>query len=64
MRRPSQKALIGTGTGWEQFGGSFFPALGGVHVVEAAKSLYAPATPAPRAQRATARAQLKTAGTE
>ena len=37
----------GSGAGWERFGGRFFPGLGGVHIVEAGKSLYAPATPAP-----------------
>jgi hypothetical protein len=58
----ASKALIGSGVGWERFGGRFFPALGGVHIVEASKSLYAPATPA-RARAAT-RAQLKTVGTE
>ena len=58
----ASRALIGGGVGWERFGGRFFPALGGVHIAEASKSLYAPATPA-RA-RAAARAQLKTAGTE
>jgi SAM-dependent methyltransferase len=58
----ASKALIRSGTGWEKFGGRFFPALGGVQIVEASKSLYAPATPA-RARAAT-RAQLKTAGTE
>jgi hypothetical protein len=48
--------------GWERFGGRFFPALGGVHIAEASKSLYAPA--APTRARAATRAQLKTAGTE
>jgi SAM-dependent methyltransferase len=58
----ASRALTGSGAGWEKFGGRFFPALGGVHVTEASKSLYAPATPAPaRARRS---AQLKTAGTE
>ena len=58
----ASRALISGGVGWERFGGRFFPALGGVHIAEASKSLYAPATPA-RARAAT-RAQLKTAGTE
>jgi len=39
--------LIGTGAGWERFGQRFFPGLGGVHLVEATKSLYAPVGPAP-----------------
>ncbi|HWF64956.1 MAG TPA: methyltransferase domain-containing protein [Rhizomicrobium sp.] len=58
----ASRALTGSGAGWEKFGGRFFPALGGVHITEASKSLYAPATPAPA--RARTRAQLKTAGTE
>jgi SAM-dependent methyltransferase len=58
----ANKALVSSGTGWEKFGGRFFPALGGVHIVEASKSLYAPATPV--TARARTRAQLKTAGTE
>jgi SAM-dependent methyltransferase len=43
---PPVGAPTGSGTGWERFGGRFFPGLGGVHIVEAGKSLYAPATPA------------------
>jgi SAM-dependent methyltransferase len=58
----ASRALTGSGAGWEKFGGRFFPALGGVHIAEASKSLYAPATPV--RTRAAARAQLKTAGTE
>ncbi|HKD47929.1 MAG TPA: methyltransferase domain-containing protein [Rhizomicrobium sp.] len=58
----ASRALTGSGAGWERFGGRFFPALGGVHIAEASKSLYAPASPAPA--RAATRAQLKTAGTE
>ena len=58
----ASRAFTGSGASWEKFGGRFFPALGGVHIAEASKSLYAPATPAPA--RARARAQLKTAGTE
>jgi SAM-dependent methyltransferase len=47
------KPLVGTGAGWERFGARFFPGLGGVHVVEATKSLYAPVgkTPAPKGAR-------------
>ncbi len=41
------KTLIGTGAGWERLGQRFLPRLGGVHLVEATKSLYAPMTPAP-----------------
>lgn len=57
----SSRALIGSGTGWERVGSRFFFSLGGVHIVEAGKSLYAPATPAP--VRVTA-PLLKPAGTE
>jgi len=56
------RALTGSGTGWERFGSRFFFSLGGVHIVEAGKSLYAPATPKP--VRVTAPPLLKTAGTE
>ena len=31
--------------GWESIGARLFPGIGGVHIVEAGKSLYAPATP-------------------
>ncbi len=60
-------ALARSGTGWERFGARFLPGLGGVHLVEASKSLYAPATPAPAnsaPMRVKARAILKPAGTE
>ena len=58
-------ALARSGTGWERFGARFLPGLGGVHIVEASKSLYAPATPtAPAAVRVKAPAILKPAGTE
>jgi SAM-dependent methyltransferase len=43
----NSRGLIGTGAGWERFGQRFFPGLGGVHLVEATKSLYAPVGPAP-----------------
>ena len=56
------RALTGSGTGWEKIGSRFFFSLGGVHIVEAGKSLYAPATPKP--VRVTAPALLKHAGTE
>jgi SAM-dependent methyltransferase len=56
------RALTGSGAGWERFGARIFPGLGGVHIAEASKSLYAPARPAPA--RARASAQLKPAGTE
>lgn len=58
----ASRALTGSGAGWERFGARFFPGLGGVHIVEAGKSLYAPATPMPK--RARAQARLKPAGTE
>jgi len=48
------RALVGTGASWEKFGGRFLPRLGGVHLVEVTKSLYAPVGPAavPSAVRA------------
>ena len=36
------RRLIGSGTGWERLGRRLWPGLGGVHLVEASKSLYAP----------------------
>ena len=56
------RALTCSGNGWERFGTRIFPGLGGVHIAEASKSLYAPATP--QRSRARASAQLKPAGTE
>ena len=46
------RALVRSGAGWEKVGTRLFPGIGGVHVVEAAKSLYATpplrdGTPAP-----------------
>jgi SAM-dependent methyltransferase len=41
------RGVIGTGASWEKFGGRFLPRLGGVHMVEATKSLYAPVGPVP-----------------
>jgi SAM-dependent methyltransferase len=41
------KTLIGTGAGWERIGHRFFYRIGGVHLVEATKSLYAPVGPKP-----------------
>jgi SAM-dependent methyltransferase len=38
------RRLIGSGTGWERLGRRLWPGLGGVHLVEATKSLYAPVT--------------------
>jgi hypothetical protein len=35
--------LTGSGAGWERIGGSLFPGIGGVHIAEATKSLYAAA---------------------
>jgi SAM-dependent methyltransferase len=48
----NSRGLIGTGASWEKFGQRFFPGLGGVHLVEATKSLYAPVGIAPAPQRA------------
>lgn len=53
------RRLLGTGLAWERAGRWLWPALAGVHVVEATKSLYAvvPAKPAKRAQPALAPAR-------
>lgn len=59
------RALARSGTGWERFGARVLPGVGGVHIVEARKSLYAPATPtAPATVRVKAPAIFKPAGTE
>ena len=42
---PPFETVTRTGTGWEKMGNRLFPGIGGVHVVEAAKSLYAAAAP-------------------
>ncbi|HMH64767.1 MAG TPA: methyltransferase domain-containing protein [Rhizomicrobium sp.] len=49
---PPLKAVTGNGAGWEKVGARLFPGIGGVHVVEATKSLYAAAaTPLPKGQK-------------
>ncbi|HEX2759840.1 MAG TPA: methyltransferase domain-containing protein, partial [Rhizomicrobium sp.] len=55
---PPLESVTGSGAGWEKLGGRLFPGIGGVHLVEATKSLYAAATPAP--QKA-AKGELKAA---
>jgi SAM-dependent methyltransferase len=45
---PPFKTVTRNGAGWEKVGAKLFPGVGGVHVVEAAKSLYAAATPLPK----------------
>ena len=55
------RALVRNGAGWERMGQRLFPGIGGVHVVEVTKSLYA-ATPVPA--KATRRAGLKTVGSD
>ena len=40
------RAIRGSGAGWERIGAKLLPRIGGVHLVEMAKSLYAPAKPA------------------
>jgi SAM-dependent methyltransferase len=42
---PPFETVTRSGTGWEKVGSRLFSGIGGVHVVEAAKSLYAAATP-------------------
>ncbi len=56
---PPLTTITRSGTGWERVGARLFPGLGGVHMVEATKSLYAAATPGGLAQ--TAKAELKAA---
>ena len=46
LHMPPLQSLSGSGPGWERLGARFFAGLGGVHVVEAGKSLYAPVGPA------------------
>ena len=43
---PPFETVTRSGAGWEKVGSRLFSGIGGVHVVEAAKSLYAAATPA------------------
>jgi SAM-dependent methyltransferase len=50
----NSRALIGTGASWERLGQRFAPGLGGVHLVEVTKSLYAPVGPTPVASKARA----------
>lgn len=42
---PPLASLSRNGLGWEKAGSRLFSGIGGVHIVEATKSLYAPATP-------------------
>ena len=42
---PPFETITRSGAGWEKLGSRLFSGIGGVHVVEAAKSLYAAATP-------------------
>ena len=53
---PPFESLTGSGTGWEKMGAKLYPGLGGVHVVEAAKSLYAAATPLPQGAKVSLKA--------
>ncbi|MBA2587490.1 MAG: methyltransferase domain-containing protein [Alphaproteobacteria bacterium] len=48
---PPFRSMTGSGTGWEKLGRTMVPGIGGVHVVEASKSLYAAATPLPKAAK-------------
>ena len=48
---PPFETVTRSGTGWEKVGARLFSGVGGVHVVEAAKSLYAAATPLPKGQK-------------
>jgi SAM-dependent methyltransferase len=58
---PPFRRISGVGTSWERLGARLFPAIGGVHVVEATKSLYAAATPLPQAAIERAKVALKAA---
>ncbi len=61
----AKRALVRSGTGWERFGARLLPGLGGVHIAEASKSLYALATPQPAkpvTARVRAQALLKPVG--
>lgn len=55
---PPFSALVATGGGWEKLGSRLAPGLGGVHIVEASKSIYAAAPPLPAETR---QARLKIA---
>jgi SAM-dependent methyltransferase len=58
---PLGRLFTGSGQGWERIGARLFAGIGGVHLVEATKSLYAAATPA-LPQEARGAARLKAAG--
>jgi SAM-dependent methyltransferase len=45
------RRLIGSGASWESIGRKLWPALAGVHLLEATKLLYAQAPPLPAGQR-------------
>jgi len=60
---PPLRSRALTGNSWEGLGARLFPGLSGVHIAEARKSLYAPATPAPAEARVLG-ARLTAAGTE
>ena len=55
------RTLVRSGTGWERVGARLFPGMGGVHLVEATKSLYAAVPALPEGPR---RARLKTVGSD
>jgi SAM-dependent methyltransferase len=55
------RTLVQSGVGWEKMGGRLFPGIGGVHVVEATKSLYAATPVTVKGARA---AQFKTVGSD
>ena len=57
---PFGRALTGSGQSWERIGARLFPGIGGVHIVEVTKSLYAAAALPQEARPAGAR--LKAAG--
>jgi SAM-dependent methyltransferase len=60
LHAPPFTTLTGSGAGWERIGGRLFPGIGGVHVAEATKSLYA-AAPQKKLPKAAKKAALKAA---
>lgn len=54
---PPLRTVTRSGSGWEKLGARLFPGIGGVHLVEAVKSLYAAAPPLPVAKVALKPAQ-------
>jgi len=58
LHAPPFTTLVGNGAGWERLGGRLFPGIGGVHIAEATKSLYAAPQKLPKSAK---KAALKAA---